>query len=280
MDQVWLNGAIAGVGQAQISVADRGFLLGDGAFETLSIRDGAPRHIAKHAARLEAALSALHFNHAGCWINDLFAGLDALLEATRTSEAVARLTISRGPGPRGLWPDEAIPPTRLVTLASPPQQAASMMLAMETGAMRANCMSARHKWTGYGEGIAQLLNAQALLGQRPADVVVISAENLVLGGSFHNLFMWKENALWTPPRDLPLRAGVMREAVIEAADALGIACKETPFEVSALWNADAVFLTNAVRGLCRVDVLKSPMMQRTLPEEGFCELDGLHALLT
>ena len=49
---LWLNGEILPVDKARIDPTDRGFLLGDGLFETMAARDGAVLEFPRHYARL------------------------------------------------------------------------------------------------------------------------------------------------------------------------------------------------------------------------------------
>ena len=47
-----LNGELLQDNAARIDPADRGFLLGDGVFETIAVRRNAVRHLAAHLSRL------------------------------------------------------------------------------------------------------------------------------------------------------------------------------------------------------------------------------------
>ena len=55
---VWLNEALIPVSQALVSVNDRGFLYGDGLFETLRADAGRVRFLTGHLERLDASARA------------------------------------------------------------------------------------------------------------------------------------------------------------------------------------------------------------------------------
>jgi Branched-chain amino acid aminotransferase/4-amino-4-deoxychorismate lyase len=95
---VWLNGAL--VRDARIDPADRGFTLGDGVFETIRAAGGAPRHLDRHLRRLRAGLDVLGFTLA---LDDraLAEAMASLLAADGLADASLRLTVTRGPAPRG-----------------------------------------------------------------------------------------------------------------------------------------------------------------------------------
>ena len=56
---IYVNGEIVRREHALISVFDRGFLYGDGLFETVAIRDGAPRLWKYHVERLQSGAARL-----------------------------------------------------------------------------------------------------------------------------------------------------------------------------------------------------------------------------
>jgi branched-chain amino acid aminotransferase/para-aminobenzoate synthetase component 1 len=55
---VWLNDDLIPLAQARVPVNDRGFLYGDGLFETLRADDGRVQFLAEHLERLAASARA------------------------------------------------------------------------------------------------------------------------------------------------------------------------------------------------------------------------------
>ncbi|MCA9560076.1 MAG: aminotransferase class IV, partial [Myxococcales bacterium] len=110
---LWVDGRLARSDAPVLRADDRGFLYGDGAFETLRAVDGRPVGFARHRARLEATLRALHFPPL---TTDLAAAAAAVIEANdlRRGEAIVRLRVSRGPG-EGPRPPADARPTVVVT---------------------------------------------------------------------------------------------------------------------------------------------------------------------
>src|SRR3990172_6688198 len=91
---VWMNGHLMPDTEAQISIFDRGFTLGDGIFETLRIRDGRPLWLADHLARFHEGARMLGILQP---FDDgaLERGLLSLIEARGQPDASLRLTMSR-----------------------------------------------------------------------------------------------------------------------------------------------------------------------------------------
>ena len=82
---------------------DRGFLLGDGVFDTLRTVAGVPEHLNAHLRRLHAAAAAIGL--------PVRLKADAVRAATSgLGDGVLRITLTRGVGPRGLAPADPVRP--------------------------------------------------------------------------------------------------------------------------------------------------------------------------
>ncbi len=114
---IHLNGALVSAAEARVDPADRGLALGDGLFETIRVRDGRPLRLAAHCARLRAGADVLDLPVP---VSDEALGraLEETLKANAVTDGVLRLTLTRGPGPRGLLPPPQPRPTVLITAAA------------------------------------------------------------------------------------------------------------------------------------------------------------------
>src|SRR5436190_22613861 len=94
---VFLNGKIVPEEQAVVSVFDRGFLYGDGLFETMRIANGIPFRWKEHWERLEKGAQLLNITLP--FSESALRGFaDGLIRKNQTPEALLRLTITRGAG--------------------------------------------------------------------------------------------------------------------------------------------------------------------------------------
>src|SRR3954466_13004448 len=96
---VYLNNRFLEPGEpATVSLFDRGYLVGDGVFETLRTYSGVPFRLDTHLARLAHSLDVLQID-----LKQTMPELQALvLEAVGRSglqDANLRITVSRGEGP-------------------------------------------------------------------------------------------------------------------------------------------------------------------------------------
>jgi para-aminobenzoate synthetase / 4-amino-4-deoxychorismate lyase len=78
--------------------------------------------------------------------------------------------------------------------------------------------------------------------------LICDGEELLEAG-WANLFAVRRNALWTPPADGRILAGMARAALVEIAREEGLETYEQPLTKEDLLAADEVFLTNSVRGI-------------------------------
>lgn len=251
MRQVWLDGALVDQAEAHIDPDDRGFLLGDGAFETMRFEAGAVQRWSRHRTRLSQALDSLEI---ACLDWDaLEAGSRQLTQALDLDAAVVRLTVSRGPLGGGMVAQSNVTPTVLMTARALPQPPSSLSAQVVDEARRdARNLSSRHKLTGY----ADMLGARRAAQRAGADLaLVLSSEGHVSSADSANLFWVKDGAVFTPSLRCGCLPGTMRAALIDALRARGVTVEEGAYDVSALNSADWIFVTNAVMGLTPICAL-------------------------
>src|SRR5213593_2119906 len=112
---VFLNGQFLPEEQAVVSVFDRGFLYGDGLFETLAVFNGTPFRWAPHWARLQRGAEFLKITLP--FPSEALRGFAAQLIAQNQMPAsLLRLTLSRGVGVRGYSPKGADRPSLIMSL--------------------------------------------------------------------------------------------------------------------------------------------------------------------
>ncbi len=221
--RVWLNGVSSAREAARIDPSDRGFLLGDGVFETILVRDGEIRHLARHLARLRDGASVLGIV-LGWSDAEIAAAAGEVL--TDAASAVLRITLSRGPGPRGVLPVPGGRPTLLITTGElpPPPGPARAVVARGTRRNEHSPLS-RIKSLNYLDSILARQEAvaagadEAILLNTAGDVAEASAGNLfVLMGEDWVTPRVADGALPGIARARLLEMGLAREARVSEAD--------------------------------------------------------------
>ncbi|MQT12093.1 hypothetical protein F0357_05320 [Rhizobiales bacterium Sp-1] len=98
---IWLDGTLYEGATAPFDLADRGLLLADGLFETITVFGGTPFRLGYHLERLAAGARTLGFEIDRAAAEHSVAALAA---RTQDGRGVVRVTVTRGSGPRGLAP--------------------------------------------------------------------------------------------------------------------------------------------------------------------------------
>ncbi|MFQ5617353.1 MAG: aminotransferase class IV [Rhodospirillales bacterium] len=245
---IHLNGALVSAAEARVDPADRGLALGDGLFETIRARDGRPLRLAAHCARLRAGADVLDLPVP---VSDEALGraLDDTLEANAVTDGVLRLTLTRGPGRRGLLPPPQPRPTLLITAAAADASAPSPIRAVIATTTRRNEHSplSRCKCINYLDNILARQEAER---RGAGDALLLNTAGRLAGTTIANLFLVIDGALVTPPVADGALPGVMRAEVLAAAGT-----GERSLEPEDLALASEAFVTNCLgfRALVSVD---------------------------
>ncbi|MEX2249678.1 MAG: aminotransferase class IV [Parvibaculum sp.] len=245
---IWLNGELVPASEARIDPADRGFLLGDGIFETMLARHGRVAFLDAHLLRLMRGADAI-----GLALpldpTRIAMACTALLDANGLAEApraALRLTLTRGPGPRGL----ALPPEPAPTLmiaaaiATPPPAGLSAIVA--TPRRNNRSPSAQLKAIAYLDNVLAKEEARA---RGAEEALMLDIEGHLACASAANVFVWENDRLITPSGDCGILAGITRAAILELAPGLGLETVEDRIDLTRLLHIEGAFLTNSLTGI-------------------------------
>ena len=261
MNIVFLNGAFVNAAEARVSVFDRGFLYGDGVFETIRVQEGRPFRWSRHFSRLAAGLSQLGIR-LPYEETELRRHANALIAANHCADPILRLTVSRGPGGRGLSPKEAETPTVVMSLHPGPDRTRPTGLRLVTSPFRVLA----------GDPVAAMKSASKLgyvMARQFADTagaddaLILNHLDEVAETTSSNLFWMRGDTMFTPARGVGILPGVARGAVLELAPTLGYEVQELAAKRASLSDAENVFATNVVRGVVEVIEIDGQEIKRT-----------------
>ncbi len=239
---VWLDGAYVFAESARVSVFDRGFLMADGAFETMHVQGGAILGLNEHAARLWRAADflaiALPWDLAG-----LRRGLVGLLERNERAhadapEAALRVTLSRGASLIG--PPTVVGFLRAVGPGHAARRRDGIRLHTVPFGGRGSAEIARHKTLSYLPSALGSVWLAGRTGDPRAEGLFVSDQGEVLEGLATNVAIIEGGRLVTPPIASGILPGTARDLVLRLAVDLGLAPSEAPISRSRLLAADEV----------------------------------------
>lgn len=261
---LWLDGGLVPAAEARIDPADRGFLLADGLFETIRAEDGRALRVARHLARLRHGAELLGIPSP---LDDLrlVEVLATVLEANglAAGPAALRVTLSRGPGPRGLLPPEVVRPTLLVTASPlPPPRAPARARLAHTVRRNEGSPTSRLKTLAYVDNLLALREAMAGGGD---EALLRNGQGRLACASVANLFLVVDGRLVTPPPAEGALPGVTRGRLLELARDLGIEAVERPLPLALLGRAAEVFLSNSLALVRPVGEIDGRALPRPCP---------------
>lgn len=246
----WLDGVFLPVDEARIDPRDRGFLLGDGIFETLLAVDGGVRHSARHMARLQdgAAIIGLRLPFSP---SEIFEAMQRLLQENHllAGRAAVRLTLTRGVGARGVAPPQDAAPTLLLTAAPAPAAPTAMRAILSKFLRSEKSISSKIKSLNYLDNI---LARREAVHAGVDEALMCNGAGRLASASAANLFLVQGGAAMTPAAEEGALPGIIRGVALETAARLKIPVLETRLERRALEAASEIFLTNALIGICPI----------------------------
>jgi D-alanine transaminase len=240
---IWLNGDILPLGDAKISVEDRGFQFADGVYEVIRFYDGklftAPEHLARlkrsaEGIKIPPPLESTH----------LETEIEKLLGASGLQDGMIYLQLTRGVAPRD-HVYGSMPPTLLFyarELPPVPEPGAGpgvKLISVED-----------QRWQRcWIKSIALLPNilAKNEVVAQGADEAVFIENGLVTECSTSNIFALLGPRLITHPVGPKVLPGITRELVLEIAPTLGLIVEERGLGLDELRQADEIFITSTTR---------------------------------
>ncbi len=245
---VYLNGSLVPESEAKVSVFDRGFLYGDGLFETMRAYSGKIFRLERHLRRLfrSAGMISLTLPRGE---KEIGAAVYRTLQANELKEAYLRLTVSRGQGGRGL--DIADSRGVLMVIVSKPlplyprsryEEGIKAVVVKE----RRNESStlSRIKSLNYLPGILAGLEAR---DKGAGEGLMLNSRGYLAEGTVSNIFLISDGEVVTPSLESGILPGITREAVLELAPRQGLKIAEKEIELTELKEAEEAFLTNSLR---------------------------------
>jgi len=243
--RVWLNGRLVPAFRARVSVFDRGFLFGDGVYETMRAYAGRPFRLAQHLDRLGASAWRLDLRLPG-GRRGAARAVRSVLAANRLGDARVRVTVTRGAGPAELGKTAPARPTMLAVAVpySPPspreyREGVGVILARTRRNPREALDPAIKSNNLINNMLAKMEAARA--GAR--DAIFLNIAGHLAEGSTSNVFLVDGGVLMTPALSCGILPGVTRAAVIGLARRMGMVVREGRFTPHDLARADEVFLT-------------------------------------
>ncbi len=248
---------------ATLSVMDRAMQYGDGCFSTILVDNAEPRLWKRHRARFESSLARLSIT-----FND-WAELETVVFKLATStqnlaqRSVIKILFSRGSGGRGYSPMGCQQTQVVVTQAQWPERYSEW----KTKGIELGVCEQRLSISPMLAGMKHLNRLEQVLVKAETeskgylDSVVLDANGHICETTVANIFWRCGKTLYTPYLKDSGVHGVMRAEVINTAIHCGYDVELVDMGLSVLWDAEEIFITNALMELVPINRIQQRTYQ-------------------
>lgn len=247
MTSIILNGNLLPSDLPCIHAGDRGLTLGHGLFETILVKKNTLPAIEYHWQRLvtSAPIIGIELPFTREKLESMIFQLITKNEL-QNNIAGARVTITHGTSERGIWPLQLPSPNFLISVF-----AFNAILSEKFTATVVSIRKNEHSPISMVKSLSYLDN---ILAKKEAldlgfdEGILLNTSLSVADGCISNVFIVKNNVLFTPLISDGALPGVMRSILLnEFKKELNI--QEKNISLEELMNADEIFMTNALMGI-------------------------------
>ena len=221
-----------------IKPIDRGFSLGDGIFETIKIKNYHPQLFNFHMDRFFKSANYLNIEIKFSK-RDLKNSIIELSKLNKLKDAVARVTLTRGEGERGLL-GSVLKNSRIFIVLSTFKNTATPVRAIISQSTRRNEFSPLSKIKSISY-LDNIIAAEEANKNGFDDAILLNTSGRVSESTISNVFIRVDNNLFTPSVSEGALPGTIRRHILENYNAL-----EKKITIEDIKNASEAFLTNAL----------------------------------
>ena len=228
---VYLNGEFLPLGEARVSVLDRGFIYGDGVYEVVPVYGRAPFRLAQHLARLAHSLDGIRLPnpHPGRWESIV----GELVARQPFDDQSVYLQVTRGVAKRDHAFPKGVTPTVFMMsnpLALPTREQVERGVPVIT--------AQDNRWLRCDLKTISLIG-NVLMRQLAVDhdavETVMFRDGFLTEASASNVFIVRDGTVVAPPKDNLILPGITYDAALDVAREVGV-----PFSIRSVAHAEAL----------------------------------------
>jgi branched-chain amino acid aminotransferase len=243
--KVYINGKLYPKEEAKVSVFDHGLLYGDGVFEGIRCYNGTVFKFSEHIDRLYDSAEAIALEIRLTRDEMKNAVLDTL-KTNNLKDSYIRLIVTRGVGKLGLDPFNCEEPQVIIITDSIQLYSKELYdkgldtIIVHTIRNHPEALNPTVKSMNYLNNILAKIEC---IKAGAAEGIMLNKDGYVAECTGDNIFIVKDNEIFTPPVSAGILIGITRNVVIELAKEAGMTVREEQLTQDDLYNADECFLT-------------------------------------
>lgn len=268
------NGKIYKEGTPVIGADNRGLRYGDGLFETMKMKNGRLIFEDEHFARLWKGLNVLQFDIPKHFTAE---GLQQEIRSLAKKNdhencAAIRLNIVRGDG--GLYDAKNHMPGYIIQTRSLAEDytkwnSNGLVLGVYEAVRKSCDILSNLKHNNYLPFVLAALHAKK---EKWNDAIVLNANGRICETTIANIFIIKDEVIYTPPLGEGCVAGIMRRMIIKNHASANLELVETALNTDHLMDADEIFLTNSLYNIRWVQRVGDAGYQNIITQKIFSTL--------
>jgi D-alanine transaminase len=240
---------------------DRGFLFGDGVYEVFPIYNNNVFGLDSHLNRLQAGLDAINIKNPHSNIEWL--GLiKKIISFNKDINQAVYLQVSRGCDDDRKHTHNILTPTVYIQSTGIQPRTKDSLLSGKSVISREDI-----RWLQCNTKATSLL-ANIMYSQEAKELgseeAILYRDNVVTEGSSSNVFIVKNDCIFTHPKGHHILPGITREVVIKTAKLLNLKIKENTFDMTSLMNADEVWITSSTREILPITTVDNKIINNGL----------------
>lgn len=247
--QLCYNGKFMAGDKPLLTVDNRSFRYGDGCFETMKVYQGQLLLADLHFERLIASLHLLHFHIPAHFTKDYFTGLIRELCRLNSVSELARVRLTVWRAGTGLYDPVDHTPHFFIQSWELPEHifelnSTGLLLDVFPDAVKSCDKISSVKSNNCLPYVLAALYAKE---HHVNETVLLNQNGRVADTTIANIFIVRDNKVYTPPLTEGCVCGVMRKYLLQKE--LPFSITEQPLSLKDLQYADEIFLTNAIYGI-------------------------------
>ncbi len=264
------NGKIYEENKPVIGVSNRGLRYGDGLFETIKYKNNELILVDEHFARLWKGMQLLQFDIPKLFTPErIHQQTIELLKKNKQNSSRVRLTIIRGDG--GIYDAVNHAPNYIIQTWSLDTDHTSLnenglQLCIYPGAKKMIDLFSNIKHNNY---LPYFMGALFAKEHHCNDAILLNNYERICDSTIANIFIIKNEIIYTPSLDEGCVSGVMRKFIIQHMAPSGYSIIETEITKEMLLEADEVFLSNSMYNIRWVAALADKSYSNNITRQLF-----------
>jgi len=266
--KIYIDGRFYDKANAKISVFDHGLLYGDGVFEGIRSYDRLVFKLKEHIVRLYESAHTLMLN-IPLTQEQMIKAVVETLKINKLDDAYIRLIVTRGIGDLGLDPRKCLQGPSVIIIADKialyPEKYYKQGLEIITVPTVRNLPEALNPQIKSLNYLNNILAKIEAVSCGYDEAIMLDSLGYVAECTGDNIFIVKDNHLYTPPQCMGTLRGITRDSVLEIAAKSKIGVHEHVITRHEVYNADECFLTGTAAEIIPVVKVDSRPIGKAKP---------------